>query len=213
MKPNSAWIEAAIRKTIESSMPSIRNMAGFVAIAQRAEGATDKFLNQMYHKGDLALQHCLYSRLYDSPRVELESTVALLVKQSDLELEKISERAAVDILYIAFAKNGAIAYRHRRRRAQADLEATSFAPVRDYFQLAEEAAEPRRGPVLQCRGREFGLQAIRTMIVVVISLFDISLIPEPGTVTKVPEFDLAEMGGSTLRPLSDLRITLTPIHE
>ncbi|KAF8207186.1 hypothetical protein K438DRAFT_1755877 [Mycena galopus ATCC 62051] len=199
MKPSSAWIKAAIRKTIESSMPSIRNMAGFVAIAQRAEEASDEFLDQMYHKGDLALQHCLYSRLYDSPRVELEcgyfatlknqlfstATVALLVKQSDLELESISERAAVDILYIAFglmslhhtaqtvqrsfnslfdalissAEAAYTAYtehkrrddanRHRRRRAQVDLEATSFVPVRDYLQLAEEAAEPRRGPVLQ----------------------------------------------------------------
>jgi hypothetical protein len=50
------------------------------------------------------------------------------------------------------------------------------------------------------------------MVVVVISLFDISLIQEPGTVTKVPEFDLTEMG-STLRPLSDLRIVLAPIQK
>ncbi|KAJ7584413.1 cytochrome P450 [Mycena floridula] len=57
-----------------------------------------------------------------------------------------------------------------------------------------------------CRGRKLALHVLRTMMVVSVALFDISLVQVPGQVPQIPR---STEGVTTIRPLNDLEISLT----
>lgn len=60
-----------------------------------------------------------------------------------------------------------------------------------------------------CRGREFALHALRAMVIICVSLFDVSPVQCKGEEMKVPDFRGGDLV-STIRPLSDIQISLVP---
>ncbi|KAF7354746.1 hypothetical protein MSAN_01388700 [Mycena sanguinolenta] len=129
---SSACIQAAIQKSIQLSTPTLRHYLDTFAISQWVTDVSDDVLERVCHAGELALDQCFLDQLCRFPvaetmKVQLFSahTLALIVTNSDLNVELISERSAAEFIRIIFGVLFNRVDRHQLQRSFDDL----FNPI------------------------------------------------------------------------------------